>query len=117
MARPFDIGGPATALRLYLILICCAARGETVTYEELAQRAHQQDKGLLTSPLDLVAEWCKAAGLPPLTLLVVETVTETPAPGVGAARKGNVAVEQDKVREYDWFAIFPPSVAELTPAQ
>jgi hypothetical protein len=117
MARPFDIGGPETALRLYLILICCAARGETVTYEELAQRAHQQDRGLLTPPLDLVAGWCRANGLPAPTLLVVEAVTAKPAPGVDAARKGNVAAEQDKVREYDWFAIFPPSVAELTPAQ
>jgi hypothetical protein len=49
--------------------------------------------------------------------LVVETVTGTPAPGVDATREGNVAAEQDKVREFDWFAIFPPSVAELTPAQ
>jgi hypothetical protein len=117
MARAFDIGGPATALRLYLILICCAARGETVTYEELAQRAHQQDKGLLAPPLDLVAGWCQANGLPALTLLIVETATGKPAPGVDATREGNVAAEQDKVREYDSFAIFPPSVAELTPAQ
>src|ERR1700733_12747231 len=102
MARPFDIGGPATALRIYLILICCAARGETVTYEDLAQRAHQQDKGLLTPPLDIVAGWCQANGLPPLTLLVVETLTEKPAPGSDAARKGDVVVEQDRVREYDW---------------
>jgi hypothetical protein len=80
MATPFDIGGPATALRLYLILICCAARGETVTYEELAQRAHQQDKGLLTAPLDIVAGWCQANGLPSLTLLLVETVAGEPAP-------------------------------------
>jgi hypothetical protein len=111
MARPFDIGGPATALRIYLILICCAARGETVTYEDLAQRAHLQDKGLLTPPLDLVAGWCKANGLPALTLLVVETVTGKPPAGVEAA------AEQERVGEYDWFAIFPPSVAELTPAQ
>jgi hypothetical protein len=117
MARPFDIGGPATALRLYLILICCAARGETVTYEDLAERAHQQDKGLLTPPLDLVSGWCQANGLPALTLLVVETATGKPAPGVEPARKGDFAAEQDRVREYDWFAIFPPSVAELTPAQ
>jgi hypothetical protein len=116
MARPFDIGGPATALRLYLILICCAARGETVTYEDLAQRAQQQDKGLLTPPLDLVAGWCQANGLPALTLLVVETATGRPPPGVQTAYKGNAAAEQDRVREYDWFAIFPPSVAELTPA-
>ncbi len=35
--------------------------------------------------------------------------------------KGGVCVEaaaeQERVGEYDWFAIFPPSVAELTPAQ
>jgi hypothetical protein len=102
MSRPFDIGGPATALRLYLILIIiwCAARGETVTYEELAQRAHQANKGLLTSPLDLVAAWCQANGLPALTL------AGKPAPSVDATYNGNVAPEQDK-----------PSVAELTPAQ
>jgi hypothetical protein len=40
-----------------------------------------------------------------------------PTPSVDATYNGNVAAEQDKVREYDWFAIFPPSVAELTPAQ
>ena len=117
MARPFDIGGPATALRIYLILICCAARGETVTYEDLAQRAHLQDKGLLTPPLDLVAGWCKANGLPALTLLVVETVTGKPAPGVDASAGVEAAAEQERVGEYDWFAIFPPSVAELTPAR
>jgi hypothetical protein len=117
MARLFDIGGPATALRLYLILICCAARGETVTYEELGQRAQQPGQGLLGPPLDLIAGWCQANGLPALTLLVVETVPGKPSPGVDAARKGDVKSEQDKVREYDWFAIFPPSVAELTPAQ
>jgi hypothetical protein len=88
---------------------CCAARGETVSYEDLAQRAHQQDKGLLTPPLDLVAGWCKANGLP--ALLVVETVTGKPPAGVEAA------AEQERVREYNWYAIFPPSVAELTPAQ
>jgi hypothetical protein len=60
MARPFDIGGPDTALRLYLILICCAARGETVTYEELAQRAHQQDKGLLAMTV-LMSEIAKGS--------------------------------------------------------
>src|SRR5580704_4387411 len=98
MARPFDIGGPATALRIYLILICCAARGETVTYEDLAQRAHQQDKGLLTPPLDLVAGWCQASGLPALTILVVDAVTGEPVSGVDAARKGDVVAEQDRVR-------------------
>jgi hypothetical protein len=72
---------------------------------------------LLTPPLDLVAGWCQASGLPALTLLVVEAVTGKPAPGVDAARKGDVVAEQDRVWEYDWFAIFPPSVAELTPAQ
>jgi hypothetical protein len=117
MARPFDIGGPSTALRLYLILICCAARGETVTYDELAQRAHQQDKHLLTPPLDVVAAWCRASGLPALTSLVVESLTGTPAPGFDAVSKEKVPTEQDRVREYDWYAIFPPSVAELTPAQ
>ena len=49
-------------------------------------------------------------------LLVVQTATRKPSLGLEAAYKGNVAAE-DKVREYDWFAIFPPSVAELTPAQ
>jgi hypothetical protein len=72
---------------------------------------------LLTPPLDLVAGWCQANGLPALTLLVVETETGKPAPGVDAERTGHVAAEQDRVREYDWFAIFPPSVGELTPAQ
>jgi hypothetical protein len=117
MARPFDIGGPETALRLYLILICCAARGETVTYDELAERAHQQGKGLLTPPLDVVAAWCRANGLPALTSLVVESVTGKSAPDFDAVPREKVPAEQDRVREYDWFAIFPPSVAELTPAQ
>jgi hypothetical protein len=62
MARTFDIGGPSTALRLYLILICCAARGKTVTYDELAQRAHQDNKHLLASSVDVVAAWCRAMG-------------------------------------------------------
>jgi hypothetical protein len=50
MARPFDIGGPATALRIYLILICCAARGETVTYEDL--RGHGGEMAQLPESSD-----------------------------------------------------------------
>jgi hypothetical protein len=94
--------------RVYLILICCAARGETGTYEELAQRAHQQNKALLTPPLDLIAG--RANALPALTLLVVGRVTGEPAPSFEAAGKKNASAEQDKVRDYDGSRSFPPAL-------
>jgi hypothetical protein len=114
MATTFDASEPSTALRLYLILACCAARGETVTYDDLAQRACSVGKQLLNSPLDAVAAWCQENELPALTSLVVESMTGSPAPGFKAVPKERVMAEQDKVRAYDWYSIFPPTIEELT---
>jgi hypothetical protein len=47
--------------------------------------------------------------------LGVESTTGTP--GFDAESNEKVLVEQVRVREYDWYSIYPPSVAELTPAQ
>jgi hypothetical protein len=114
MAKAFDASETSTALRLYLILACCAARGEPATVDDLAQRAKQGERARLTGPLALVSNWCQANGLPALTSIVVETLTESPPPNFKAVPRAGIPREQEKVWAFDWYAIFPPAVSELT---
>jgi len=62
MVRAFHAGEPAWALRAYLVLIGCAARHETVTYEQLARRIKRGGPNFLAKPLDalnLFTRWCR----------------------------------------------------------
>ena len=111
MVREFETSEPETALRAYLYLIGCAAYekdnkkiGRTVTRSHLAQELGLQHVDLLI-PLDLLTEWCKVNDLPVLPSLVVEPT------GTPLHRFGNAA--EQRVWDYEWFAIFPPTIEEL----
>jgi hypothetical protein len=114
MARAFDTTEASTALRLYLILVCCAARGESVTIDALAQRSNKREGTSLTAPLTLVASWCRSNRLPALTSIVLETRTESPPLDFKAVERAQIPDEQKRVWAFDWYTIIPPALAELT---
>ena len=103
---------PARALQTYLILIGCAANQQVITYARLAERAGLLTPTLLFTSLDRLAEWCRKEGLPPLTSLAV--AEDTGAPGAGYRLPlADLAGQQNRARKFDWYAIVPPTIAEL----
>jgi len=51
--------------------------------------------------------------LPALASLVVEQATGLPAPGFTATSRDEIPREQERVWEFDWYAILPPTIEEL----
>jgi hypothetical protein len=113
MAKPFPTTEPAWALRSYLVLIGCAADRQTVTYDDLARRVKRGCPNLLPEPLALITRWCERHSLPALASLVVERATRLPAPGFTAVGRDEIPREQERVWDFDWYAILPPATEEL----
>jgi hypothetical protein len=113
MATPFPNMEPAWGLRAYLVLIGCAADHQTVTYDALAHRIKRGAPNLLAKPLALITRWCRQHSLPALSSLVVEQATGLPAPSFSATSRDEIPREQERVWEFDWYAILPPAIEEL----
>jgi hypothetical protein len=113
MAKPFPTTEPAWALRSYLVLIGCAADRQTVTYDDLARRVKRGGPNLLAKPLALITRWCERHDLPALASLVVERATRLPAPGFTTVGRDEIPREQERVWDFDWYAILPPAIEEL----
>ena len=91
----------------------CAADRQTVTYGDLARRINRGGPNRLAGPLDLVTRWCQHHDVPAITCLVVEQATRLPAPGFSAVSKDEIPREQQRVWEFDWYVILPPTIKEL----
>lgn len=113
MARPFPRTEPAWALRAYLVLMGCAADRQTVTYDDLGHRIDRGGPSLLAGPLELIARWCQQHSLPAITSLVVEQATGQPGPGFTTVNRDEIHHEQERVWAFDWYGLFPPTIAEL----
>jgi hypothetical protein len=108
-----DATNASRGLQVYLILIGVAARRETMTYEMLGQKMyHHPAAGVLAGRLDPVMRWCKANDLPALTSIVVNKSTGVPGEGLTTVQ-GEFPAEHQRVFEYGWHEIMPPSVEEL----
>jgi hypothetical protein len=114
LTRAFDATEASTALRLYLILACCVARGESVTIDALTQRAKKTELAALAAPLTQVAAWCRSNRLPALTSIVLETRTGSPPLDFKAVEWAQIPDEQERVWGFDWYTIMPPALTELT---
>jgi hypothetical protein len=113
MPIAFSAREPEFALRAYLVLIGRAVDKKTVTYDELSRQISRGGPNLLAKPLYLLTQWCKGWGVPALASLVVERSTGLPAPGFDAVSRGEIPAEQERAWDYDWFAIYPPTIEEL----
>lgn len=105
---------PKRALQIYLILIGAARRHEMLTYEQLSSlMGFDRAAGVLADRLGPIMRWCERNGLPALTAIVVNKTTGLPGAGLQTVDGNKFALEQQRVFQHDWFAIFPPDVAEL----
>lgn len=108
----------ARALQIYLILIGAASRRETLTYGELGPMlGHERGGAFLAQQLGPLMAWCQQNGLPALTTLVVNKETGIPGDGLTAVRARDFPAEQQRVFDYDWYSLFPPSIDDLATAR
>lgn len=108
----------ARALQIYLILIGAATRRETLTYGELGPMlGHVRGGAFLAQQLGPLMAWCKRNGLPAITTLVVNKETGLPGEGLTSVEDRDFPAEQQHVFDYDWYAIFPPTVEDLAAAR
>jgi putative restriction endonuclease len=119
MARRFDDdserSNPSRALQVYLVLIGNAMRRQTTTYNELAHAiGYGNARHVMGDRLGPIMYWCQQNDLPPLTSIVVRE--DTGLPGAGFVSPAEVPAEQQRVFNFDWYSIIPPTVDELREA-
>ena len=102
------------ALQAYLVLIGCAARQETLTYGQLANRMGIGGGGVLANTLGHIAHWCQDNELPILPVLVVNQ--KTWQPGDGYPRYRDIDEEKRDVFRHNWFLHFPPTPESMQDA-
>lgn len=94
------------AQQVWQILTGAARNRQILTYGLLAERV-----GILPivtrGPLHCIMNYCASKGLPPLTVLVVNT--ETGLPGSGLTTLRDLAKDREAVFRYNWDALLPPS--------
>ena len=105
---------PARALQVYLILIGAAKNRQTLTYGALADMLGFQGAGVLAHILGHIMYWCHEESLPSLTSLVVNKESGLPGPGLSAP--ADVNSERERIYEYDWYGIVPPTMEQLEAA-
>lgn len=105
---------PARALQVYLILIGAAKNRQTLTYGALANMLEFERAGVFSLILDHIMYWCQDQDLPELTSLVVNK--ETGLPGHGLSTPADLNKERERIYEYDWYGIVPPTMEQLAAA-
>ena len=100
-----SLGVELRAHQVWQVLISLAAERQTITYGQLARKIGPRVVPLgLGYPLDRVADYCEANGLPSLTVIVVNQEIGKPT----YSRVDNVDTEREKVFAHQWFALTPP---------
>lgn len=99
------------AVQIFNILVAAAHRRETMTYSRLATLLGYEGAGVFAQTLDLILKWCANNQLPPLTVLVVNSVTGLP--GEGFQPSDDLHKERERVFSYKWLDLIPPTAEEL----
>jgi hypothetical protein len=121
MLRHFDENrtNAKSARQVYLILIGCASRRETLTYKQLGLKMGFKSPngaaGTLGPIVGHLLFWCKEEGLPHINTLVVNAETGVPGDGPGYDAK-EVPAFQQEVFGFDWYSIDVPKLNELDEA-
>ena len=115
MVKRFSDGSKndSRALQIWQILIAAAHNRQIVTYKILAKILGYGGSGVFGQPLGHIAYFCNQNRLPPLTCLVVNEKTGRPGKGIPVNK---VSSKREKVFNYPWFDIIPPSRIELRQA-
>lgn len=106
---------PARAVQAWLILIALAHARQTITYSTLSKLMYQHAApGVLAPILGHIAFYCNQYNLPALTSLIVGQGRGIPGSGIPVT--GNLDAEREKVYDFDWFDIYPPTEKQLADA-
>ena len=94
-------------------LVAQATQRRTTTYDALGALL-QSHPMTLRSDLDPIDDYCNRHGLPPLAVVCVDQKTGEPSRGnVGVFRLNK---NRERVFNYDWFALVPPTPEEIKEA-
>lgn len=96
----------AEAARVYLLLIGCAERRETTTYQILHNRLEVAPQSV-NARLRLIQTYCDNNGLPSLPTLVVTHTTGEPGTD-HPANKEAVLRDRERVYAFDWLDLVAP---------
>ena len=114
MVRRFDENPTLykRALQIWQILISKASNRQTMTYGNLSNMLDGSIRAIeMGDYLDPVMRYCRTNRLPPLTILVVNR--ETGEPGSGFPRSNALNADRERVFNYNWFAVIPPTPEEF----
>jgi len=98
------------AIQIYQILIGAAHNRQVLTYEILGEMIGVPARGLAPH-LDYLMRYCQRAGLPPLTVLVVQK--KSGKPGEGFTTFEDLHRDRERVFAHDWYRMKPLTLAEL----
>jgi alkylated DNA nucleotide flippase Atl1 len=98
------------ALQIYQVLVSAAHNRQTLTYGLLGKAVGLPARSLGHHLLH-IANYCQQNGLPPLTVIVVQTGGGHP--GSGLAQLQGADRERESVYRHDWFKMRPLTVEML----
>ena len=100
-------------MQAWQILIAKAMDRQTITYDQLSQLMYgKAAAGVLGNILGHVANYCNNNDLPPLTVIVVNSVTGLPGESI-PVDPSELNAKREAVYGFDWYDIYPPSENEL----
>lgn len=107
---------PARAVQAWQILISKAMNRQTITYEGLSLLMYKKPApGVLDHILGHIAYYCQDNELPPLTAIVVGKGRGIPGADI-PIDPATFDSERERVYDYDWYNVYPPSEEELEQA-
>lgn len=98
------------AIQIYQILIGAAHNRQVLTYPILGKMIGVPARGLARH-LGHIMHYCHRAGLPPLTVLVVQK--KSGKPGDGFTTFEDLHRDRERVFAHDWYRMRPLTVTDL----
>jgi hypothetical protein len=101
---------PERAIQIWHMLVAAARNRQTLTYK-LVSEVTGAFPAALGEILAYLMRYCEQGNLPPLTVLVVQTGTGKP--GDGLLTSADHDADRERVFEFNWYRLRPPSVDDL----
>ena len=104
------------SLQIWALLVCAARERRVYTYMGIAQILGFGGAIPVIPALDNIMWFCRARGLPPLTVLVANGKTGEPGDGLPLDDK-SAGEQREIVFGFNWFGIEPPETMHFKEAR
>jgi len=104
----------ARAVQIWQILVGMAHNRQSVTYSQLSKLLGYTKNANMAEPIGRIMYYCDQNRLPQLTVLIVNEKTGIPKEGLMLPGEENQ--EREKVFNYNWYNIYPPSKEDFARA-